>query len=390
MFERRCAIAGIGHTEYSKASGRSELRLAVEAVGAALADAGLEAAEVNGMSTVTFESNPEIEVARALGIPELTFFSRTAFGGGAACATVMQACLALAAGLAKHVVVYRALNMRSGARAGSRAQAVSGRTTAEDVERSWHLPFGLRTPAAMAALFARRYMHEFGADSEDFGRISVAARRHAATNPGAWFYQRPITLEDHQSSRWIVEPLRLLDCCQESDGAVAVVLTTLERARELRRPPVVIDAAAQGSAFDQREMTSYYRREVATLPEMELVARQLYGRSGLSPAEIQTAIVYDHFTPYVLPQLEAFGFCGRGEARDFVRDGKIELGGRLPVNPHGGQLGEAYMHGMNGLVEAVRQIRGTAPNQIDGVEHVLVTAGAGVPTSGVIVGRDRG
>jgi acetyl-CoA acetyltransferase len=230
-------------------------------------------------------------------------------------------------------------------------------------------------------------MHCFGATSEDFGRVAVADRKHAATNPKAWFYERPITLEEHQSSRWIVEPLHLLDCCQESDGAVAILVTSPERARDLRQPAAVIKAAAQGSSYDQESMTSYYRDDISGLPEMGLVAEQLWQMSGLRPADVQTAVLYDHFTPFVLTQLEELGFCPRGEARHFVADGNIEIGGTLPINTHGGQLGEAYIHGMNGIAEAVRQVRGTATNQLDGVEHVVVTAGTGVPTSGLIVGH---
>src|SRR5262249_38975788 len=165
----------------------------------------------------------------------------------------------------------------------------------------------------------------------------VADRRHAATNPNAWFHGRPITLEEHQASRMIVEPLRLLDCCQESDGAVAIVVTSLERARSLRHRPAVIRAAAQGAGPDQESMTSYYRPEIAGLPEMGLVGRQLWRDAGIGPADVQTAVLYDHFTPFVLTQLEELGFCGRGEARDFIADGGIELGGRLPVNTNGGQ-----------------------------------------------------
>jgi acetyl-CoA acetyltransferase len=231
-------------------------------------------------------------------------------------------------------------------------------------------------------------MHEFGATSEDFGRVAVADRRHAATNPKAWFYEKPITLEEHQLSRWIVEPLHLLDCCQESDGAQAVVVTSVARARDLPHPPAVIRAAAQGAGRDQDMMTSYYRESISGLPEMGLVARQLWNTTGLGPADIDVAIIYDHFTPFVLCQLEEFGFCARGEAKDFLRDGNIELGGTLPVNTHGGQLGEAYIHGMNGIAEGVRQVRGTSVNQVDGAGHVLVTAGTGVPTSGLILGPD--
>ena len=209
------------------------------------------------------------------------------------------------------------------------------------------------------------------------------------TNPAAWFYQQPITLEDHQASRWIAEPLRLLDCCQESDGGQALVVTSVERARDLANAPAVVQAVAQGTGVDQHMMTSFYREDIAQLPEMGVVARQLWAGSGLTQSDIQMAILYDHFTPYVLMQLEEFGFCGRGEAKDFIRDGAIELGGRLPLNTHGGQLGEAYIHGMNGIAEGVRQVRGSAVNQVAAVEHVLVTAGTGVPTSGLILGVDR-
>jgi acetyl-CoA acetyltransferase len=236
-------------------------------------------------------------------------------------------------------------------------------------------------------VFATRIMHEFGVTTEDFGRVAVADRRHAANNPAAHFYGRPITLEDHQESRWIVEPLRLLDCCQETDGGQALLVTTLERARDLRQPAVVVDAAAQGMADDQQMMRSFFRDSLTGLPEMATCARQLWESSGLGPADIQTAVIYDHFTPFVLPQLEEFGFCGRGEAKDFMRDGNIEIGGALPINTHGGQLGEAYLHGMNGIAEGVRQVRGTSVNQVNGVEHVLVTAGTGVPTSALVLGR---
>lgn len=383
MIARTAAIAGIGATEFSKDSGRSELRLAVEAVRAALDDAGLRPGDVQGMVTFTMDGNAEVAVARELGVGELTFLSRIAYGGGAACAVVQQAVLAVAAGLAEVVVCYRALNERSGRRFG-RAQAQAG-TTSADVDAGWHHPMGLATPAAMVAMVARRYLHDYGATTDDFGRVAVAGRRHAATNPHAWFHGRPITLEDHRASRWIADPLRLLDCCQESDGAVALVVTSARRARDLRQPPAVVCAAAQGSGPDQYVMTSYYRDEVAALPEMGVVARQLWRQSGYAPPDVRTAVLYDHFTPYVLMQLEELGFCGRGEARHLVAGGGIELGGRLPVNPHGGQLGEAYIHGMNGIAEAVRQVRGTAANQVPGDGPVLVTAGTGVPTSGLIL-----
>jgi acetyl-CoA acetyltransferase len=386
-FTRQTAIVGIGATEFSKNSGRSELQLAAEAVRAAVDDAGLQPSDVDGLCTFTMETNPEIQVARSVGLGDLTFFSRIAYGGGAACATVQQAALAVASGVADTVVCYRAFNERSGYRFGSGISR--SEPTAEGIAMSWVSPFGFMTPAAWVAMFAQRYMHEYGATSEDFGRVSVADRRHAATNPKAWFYGKPITLEEHQASRLIVDPLRLLDCCQETDGGQAVVVTTVERARDLPQPPAVVAGAAQGSAKGQESMISYYRDDIAGLPEMGLVAQQLWEQSGITSDDVQTAIIYDHFTPFVLQQLEEFGFCKRGEAKDFIAGGAIELGGRLPLNPHGGQLGEAYLHGMNGIAEAVRQVRGSSVNQVPDVENVLVTAGTGVPTSGLVLSADR-
>jgi acetyl-CoA acetyltransferase len=381
----RAAIVGIGQTEFSKASGRSELQLACEASKAALDDAGLRPRDVDGLVTFTMDSSEEAEVARNLGIPQLTLFTRIPYGGGGACAVVMQAAMAIATGAAEVVVCYRAFNERSGMRFGG-----PGMETAATLPPFLDMygPYGLLSPASWVAIHARRYMHEYGVTNADFGRISVVDRKHAANNPAAWFYQRPITLEDHQSSRWIVEPvLRLLDCCQESDGGVALVVTSPERARDLRQAPAMVVAAAQGAGDDGELMTSYYRPEITGLPEMGVVARKLWAESGLTPADIQTAFLYDHFTPFVLVQLEELGFCKRGEAKDFATIETLSLGGRLPINTSGGLLGEAYIHGMNGIAEGVRQLRGTSCNQVGGVEHVLVTAGTGCPTSGLILGR---
>ncbi|MFG2618630.1 lipid-transfer protein [Streptomyces sp. NPDC048507] len=376
----RAAIAGIGATEFSKDSGRSELKLAVEAVHAALDDAGLTPADVDGMVTFTMDTSPEITVAQAAGIGELSFFSRIHYGGGAACATVQQAALAVASGVAEVVVCYRAFNERSGRRFGSGVQ--QREASAEGAALGWSLPWGLLTPASWVAMAAQRYLHAHHLTPEAFGHVAVTGRRHAANNPAAYFHGKPITLADHAASRWIVEPLRLLDCCQETDGGQALVVTTAERARDLRRRPAVITAAAQGAGRRQEAMTSFYRDDLTGLPEMDVVARQLWRTSGLRPADIDVAILYDHFSPFVLMQLEEFGFCRPGEAADFV------AADALPLNTHGGQLGEAYLHGMNGIAEAVRQLRGTSVNQVPGTEHVLVTAGTGVPTSGLVLGAD--
>ena len=383
------AIAGVGATEFSKDSGRSELQLALEASLAALADAGIAPEEVDGLVTFELDTSPQTDMIRNLGLGDVTFLSLTPFGGGGACTVVQHAALAVATGVAKTVLCYRAFNERSGQRFGTgQVHKVKSVPTTQDINWGWNAPHGLMTPAGLVAIPARRYLHDYGATTEDFGRVSVLARAHAATNPRAWFYGKPITLEDHQASRWIVDPLRLLDCCQESDGGVALVVTSADRARDLKPKPALIKAAAQGSARGQDVMTSWTRPEIAGLPEMGLVGDQLWSQSGLTRDDMDAIILYDHFTPYVLTQLEALGFCKPGEAGALLASGALALDGRWPLNPHGGLLGEGYIHGVNGIMEAVRQVRGEAANQISGARNVIVTAGTGVPTSGLIIGTE--
>jgi acetyl-CoA acetyltransferase len=381
----QAAIVGIGQTEFSKNSGRSDLQLACEAVSAAIDDAGLDPAEIDGMTTFSMDLTDDIEIARAVGIGSLRFQSQIPHGGGAALGVLHQAAMAVATGSANYVVCYRDLNGRSGQRYSS---GVSGNLiTSDSIHWSWYIPSGLMTPASWVALVTQRYMHDTGTTSLDLAEVAVSTRRHAVTNPNAIFYQRPITIEDHQTSRMIVDPLRLYDCCLETDGACACIVTTPERARDLAKPAALIRAVAQGSGSDQESMTSFYRDDITALPELGIVADQLYATSGLSPDDVDAAIIYDAFTSIVLFQLEAYGFCKRGEAKDFVKGGNIECGGRLPVNTHGGQLSEAYIHGMNGVNEGVRLIRGTSVNQPEKSDHVLVTAGVGVPSSAMILGK---
>ncbi|MDG2051376.1 MAG: lipid-transfer protein [Myxococcota bacterium] len=383
--KNEAAIVGIGETEYSKNSGRSELALASEAVAAAIRDAGLSPSDIDGMTTFTMDTSDEIEVARAVGIKDLTFFSRVPHGGGAAIGVMHQAVMAVATGSAKAVVVYRALNGRSGARY---SEGVSGGPTTSDlIHWSWYMPSGLMTPASWVAMFTQRYMHLTGCTSADLAEICLAQREHAVKNPRAFFYERPLTFEEHQSARPIVEPLRLYDCCQETDGGAACVVVSPEWAKDLPNKPAVIRAVAQGAAGNQESMTSFYRPEIAEIPSMDIVARQCWEISGLRPDDIDCAVIYDAFSSIVLWQLESFGFCKKGEARDFIQDGALRLGGRLPTNTHGGQLSEAYIHGMNGVNEGVRLIRGTSTSQPEKNEHVVVTAGVGIPTSAMILGQ---
>ncbi len=386
----KTAIVGIGQTEFSKNSGRTTLQLAAEASLAAITDAGLLPKDIDGMVTFAADQNDELALMRNLGVPALRFTARTRGGGGGSAATLQLAAAAVASGAATNVLVYRAFNERSGGRFGQpmtgagRPLANAGPGPQGMGAWGWYIPYGLDTPAKIYSLWTQRYMHKYGVENADFGRYTVSARKHAATNPAAWFYNRPITLDDHQSSRWIVEPiLRLLDCCQESDGGVALVVTTPERARDLAQPGVRIAAADQAHLQDGDELFDFYLGDRSTFPEAGALGRQMWQTSGLTPDDIDVAMIYENFSPLVFLQLEAFGFCGAGEAKDFIKDGNIELDGELPVNTHGGLLGEGYIHGVNNILEAVRQLRGTAVNQVDNVEHVLVAAGR----SGAILGK---
>ena len=384
---RKAVIVGIGATEFSKDSGRTELRLACEATLAALQDAGVSGADVDGMCTFTMDNNFEIDVHRQVGGKELRLFSRTEYGGGAALGPFHHAVAALEAGQCRTIVVYRGMNERSGLRFGGGKIIESSPLDKDVIHFSHYFPSGFMTPASWIAMSARRYMHDYGATSEDFGRIAVSLRNFASSNPAAFYYERPITLQDHQESRMIADPLRLLDCCQESDGAVAFVITTAERARDLDSVAIEIAASRQCALPSSRQVTPFFGDDIGSFPEFDAMASDLYKSAGIAPDDVDVACLYDHFTPSIMPQLEAFGFCGKGEAADFVRDGHISRGGKIPVNTNGGQIGEAYIHGLNGVTEVVRQLRGQSVNQVNDAENALVTAGAGVPTGAMILRR---
>jgi acetyl-CoA acetyltransferase len=207
-------------------------------------------------------------------------------------------------------------------------------------------------------------------------------------NPKAMFYGRPITLQDYMESRMIVEPLRLYDCCLDTDGAVAIILTSAERAKALKQRPAYILGATQGIATQGEMMTSYYRPMISILPESWYAGQELWRVTGLSPKDVDVAQLYDAFTPLIPMQLEEYGFCGVGEGAAFCEGGdRIRLGGEIPCNTSGGHLSEAYIHGMNLIAEAVRQIRGTSTAQVEDAEISLVTGGLGVPTSAVLLRR---
>ena len=379
--KRRAAIVGLGQTSFSKDIGLPERTIALQAISAALDDAGLTPSDVDGLVRFDLESTTEVEIARNLGIPNLRFFAALPYGGGAGCATVALAAMAIATGQASVVVCWRARNRGS----GGRPWAGTGAGVAGD--KQFTAPYGLVRPVDQIAMLARRHMHEYGTTSAHFGMAAVTCRKHAARNPAAMM-REPITLADHQASRLVSDPLRKLDCCLETDGALAVVVTSVERARDLRQRPAVVLAAAQASGERHFVMTDYYGARFLETPST-FVAGDLFARAGVAPGDLDVAQFYDAFTPLVLFTLEEFGFCAAGESGPLVETGILEWpDGDLPTNTSGGGLSEAYVHGFNLILEGARQIRGTSTCQVEDAELSLVTSGAGVPTSAMILARD--
>ncbi|MGA2305593.1 MAG: lipid-transfer protein [Acidimicrobiales bacterium] len=376
-FAGKAAIVGIGQTEFSRHAGRTELQLACEAVTAALSDAGLTPSDVDGLVSYTVDPVEETELVRSVGIAEVAYSSRVPYGGGGSMGVLLHAASAVASGAAEVVVAYRAIRARSGATRFGGAKVTPSPTSghAGTTAMQWCMPFGVLTPASWMALNSTRYMHQFGVRSEDIGRAVVQLRAYALTNPAAWGYQRPMTLEDHQASRWIAEPcIHLLDCCQETDGSVAVVITSRERASHLPQLPVAIGAAAGAGLFEQEIASDHYRGDLSVMEGSVALARRLFGSFGFDREDIDVAMIYDAFSPILLMQLEALGFCGPGEAKDFVAEGNLGPDGSLPCNTNGGLIGEGYIHGLNLVLEGTRQLRGTAVNQIPDARTVLVTA----------------
>jgi acetyl-CoA acetyltransferase len=364
----QAAIAGIGATEFSKNSGVTTLTLALRAIRAAADDAGVAIGEIDGIATHRVgDSVPASVVAQALGMTDPRYFVDHFGGGGSSQGLIGTAAMAVASGVADHVVCYRAINARSEFRMGG-----TGRPPVEHVETQYQAPYGYGAPPQLYALAARAYMDKYGADERDFGAVAITQRRHAALNPRAMMRQ-PISYEDYLSSRPVVDPFRLLDCCLETDVGLAVLLCRPELARHLRHPPVLIRAVTWGGG------TSSYSGGAELLPSAaRKMAPRLWQAAGMTPADIDVANIYDCFTFAVLLQLEDYGFCAPGEAGAFVRSGATALAGALPVNPHGGFLSEGYGHGMNHVIEAVEQLRGVSgPRQVAGAEVALCTGAPG-------------
>jgi len=386
----KTAIVGIGATDFSKKSGHSELYMACETIKAAIDDAGLKEEDIDGMIKETTDPTDDTNLLRTVGIQNLTYSSTLRWGSGASCGLVLHAAMAVAAGTANNVICYRSISGSTGEREAPPGMGRQGIwSQALDLSQAgFYPPFGLVSREGQIAMIIRRYMHEFGITKDQFGWAPVVCRENAARNPRALFYKRPITIEEYRSSEMIVEPIRSLDCCEDVDGAVAVIVTTAEKARNLKQRPAFIMAAAQGTAIDGELMTSYNQPVISGLEEVRHVGDELFRIAGISAKDIGLVQLDDTYGPLIPMQLEELGFCARGEGAAFCEGGnRIRLDGELPLNTAGGSLGEGQMYVINHIAEAVRQIRGTSVNQVRDVNITLVAGGAGGPASGLILRR---
>lgn len=381
MFRDSTAIVGIGETAFGKNLPESEALLACRAITAALADAGIAPAEVDALSCYTYEETPEFEIARAVGMGDVRFLSQSPHGGGAGCGAIGHLALAIAAGIANVGVVWR-----SRKRSQPSKRLWAGVDSVVSDHWKWTRPQGLVRPVDEVAVLTRRYMHEYGLTRQQLAEVALAMRGFAANNPKALMYGRELSIGQYLEGRMISDPLCLFDNCLESDGAVALVLTRSDRARDCARPPVHIHAFSQGMTAQHQLMTDYHSCDPLRSSSW-VCAENLWRQSEIGPVDIDVAQIYDAFSPLVLFSLEAYGFCRRGEAGAFVSDGNLRADGRLPVNTSGGSLSEVYLHGMNLALEAVKQMRGTSLNQIASAQTCLVTSCDTTPNGALILRR---
>ena len=380
MFRDRASIVGVAESVFSKSIGRSEEDIAVETVLAALGEAGIAPEEVDGFCSSDMENTQEVDLARNIGAGDARFFAQIGYGGGGGCGLVGLAAMAVTLGQADVVVVWRARNRGSGQRPWA--------STQQPPWTLWNRPYGLIRPVDEVAMVTRRYLYEYGVSREELAVVALTFRAHAQTNPRAMTVGKPMTLDDYLNVRMVSEPLCLFDCSLETDGAVALVVTSTERAADCAAVPVRIHAAAQGFNHGYTQMTNLYVDDPLAGPP-GVAARNLWRASEVGPGDVDVAQLYDVFSPLVLLQLEDYGFCARGEGARFAAEGGLHVdGGTLPTNTAGGSLSEAYIHGFNLLSEGVRQVRGTAVNQVEDAEVCLVTSGGHcAPTSAVVLRR---
>jgi acetyl-CoA acetyltransferase len=383
------SIVGIGWTDYTRNSGRTVEALALEACRNAIDDSGLNADAVDGL--VSFNLGDSVTtsvVSTGLGLSKMNHYADFSAGGYMACGIVMEAAMAVATGQADYVVAYRALNGSSGQRYGgaefSRLLADHGVHT--DAEQQFLDTAGITMPAQHFALLCRTHMTRYGTTNEDLGAIAMTMRAHANDNPRAQMRDRRMTLADYQGSPWIAEPFRLLDCCLQTDGGCALLITTPERARDLAKAPVdILSGFTSAGPRNRGAMWGNFSPD-STVTYAEHHADRLFARAGIDRKDLSFAQVYDCFTYSIIGQMEGFGLIEKGQAGDFFRSGEASIGGRLPVNTHGGLLSEGYIHGLNNVVEAVSQLRGEGgKRQVQNAQLGLVTAGGATSTGSALI-----
>ena len=351
LFEKG-AITGIGETAYTRGSGKSDTALQMEASLKAIADAGLSPKDIDGVVPYASGSTVAEDFITNLGLPDLRYSATTPLGGASCVAGIQAAVSAVATGLANHVLIPIGRNGYSGSRIGNRVQQMPQFRTIGEYE----MPLGTLAPAQLYSHMARRHMELYGTKSEHFAKIAMNGRKHAALNDNA-LRQAPMSLDDHQTSRMIADPLRLFDCCLESDGGAAVIVSASERAKDMVSKPAYIMGVAEGHPDSPSAITQ--RPDITTLGTAKAAPRA-FGMAGITHSDIDIAEIYDCFTYIVLCQLEDLGFCKKGEGGDFVSSTSFGFDGDLPLNTHGGLLSQAHIVGMNHVVELVKQLRGDA------------------------------
>ena len=342
--KEKTAIAGIGWTEFSRHSESTVQDLALRASINAINDAGIVPQEIDGIVSHFHRHLDTVspnEMVHALGLTKCNFEVFNSTGGSWNVSATMTAASLVFAGICKTVLVYRAMNRYSEGRARRVRRA-------DDVEGSdqFRTPFGNHHAAATFGMRATAHMEKFGTSSLDFAHLAVTERSHAMLNKKAMM-RKPMTMDDHQNSRWIIYPFKLLDCCQESDGAVAYIVTSAERARDCKHPPVYIMSGVGGLGPTE----GLWETNAAN------AAPLLYEGAGITPKDVSVAEIYDPFTFMCMTHIEDYGFCKKGEVGGWIRDGHNKLDGDIPINTHGGLLSEAHIHGQNHVIEAVQQLR---------------------------------
>ena len=362
----KACIIGVGQTEFSKASGQSVAALALQASRAAISDAGLKPPDIDAILPYAVGPTAD-EMAAQLGIADLRYSSMIKMGGATPVANLLVAAMLIFTGVAKNVLMFCARNGRSGARVDARMGVMPGQTFRRDFEH----PYGWTVPGQWYAMLARRHMIEFGTQREAAADFALAMRRHANLNPHAMMFNTPMTKDDYLQSRPVYDPFLLFDCCLETDGAAAYVVTSASAARDMPHKPVFISGAAQAKPMGSDDLVN--RPNVFDIG-LTKAAPRAFEMAGVQPADMDGAMVYDCFTYVALLELEEAGFCPRGSVGEFVRNGNIELGGKLPINTHGGLLSEAHIAGMGHVIEAVHQLRGNCGDrQIAHAQHIAVT-----------------